>query len=113
MVEMHFPGKGCWTSEMLLWLTEMEYAKIRTHGKAKHYKAQHGETGACVLKAEPKMDANNVVKEWKYWVLCWLLQEMEPRPPGCELKIWTTMPRANDVFKITAVFISLYRLRMP
>ena len=63
MVEMHFPGKGCSTSEMLLWLTEMEYAKIRTHGKAKHQKAQHGETGACVLKAEPKMDANNVVKE--------------------------------------------------
>ena len=48
---------------MLLWLTEMEYAKIRTHGKAKHWKAQHGETGACVLKAEPKMNANNVVKE--------------------------------------------------
>ena len=36
MAEMHFPGKGCWTSEMVLWLTEMEYAKIKTHGKAKH-----------------------------------------------------------------------------
>ena len=61
--EMHFPGMGCSTSETLLWLTEMECVKIRTHYKAEHQKAQHGETGACVLKAEPKMDANKVVKE--------------------------------------------------
>ena len=34
--EMHFPGMGCSTSETLLWLTEMEYAKIRTYSKAEH-----------------------------------------------------------------------------
>ena len=34
--EMHFPGMGCSTSETLLWLTEMEYAKIRIHCKAEH-----------------------------------------------------------------------------
>ena len=61
--EMHFPGIGCSTSETLLWLTEMECAKIKTYCKAEHYKAQHGEMGACVLKAEPKIDANEVVKE--------------------------------------------------
>ena len=61
--EMHYPGMGCSTSDTLQWLTEMEYAKIRTHCKAEHQKAQHGEMGACVLKAEPKMDADEVVKE--------------------------------------------------
>ena len=34
--EMHFPGMGCSTSETLLWLTEMECVKIRTHYKAEH-----------------------------------------------------------------------------
>ena len=34
--EMHFLGIGCSTSEMLLWLTEMECVKIRTHYKAEH-----------------------------------------------------------------------------
>ena len=34
--EMHFPGMGCSTSETLLWLTEMECVKIRTHCKAEH-----------------------------------------------------------------------------
>ena len=34
--EMHFPGMGCSTSEMLLWLTEMECVKIRSHCKAEH-----------------------------------------------------------------------------
>ena len=58
MAEMHFPGMGCSTSETLQWLMEMEYAKIRTH-----YKAEHCEMGACILKAEPKMDADEVVKE--------------------------------------------------
>ena len=45
MAEMHFPGMGCSTSETLLWLMEMECVKIRTHCKAEHLKAQHGETG--------------------------------------------------------------------
>ena len=49
-----------WIIELstLLWLTGMEYAKIRTHCKA-----QHGETGTYVLKAELKMDAGEIVKE--------------------------------------------------
>ena len=34
--EMHFPGMGCLTSETLLWLMEMDYAKIRTHSKSVH-----------------------------------------------------------------------------
>ena len=34
--EIHFPGMGCLTSETLLWLTEMECVKIRTHYKAEH-----------------------------------------------------------------------------
>ena len=34
--EMHFPDMGCSKSETLLWLTEMEYVKIRSHCKAEH-----------------------------------------------------------------------------
>ena len=34
--EMHFPGMVCSTSETLLWLMEMDYAKIGTHCKAEH-----------------------------------------------------------------------------
>ena len=60
MAEMHLPGMGCSTSETLLWLTETDCAKIRTHCKAEHQKVQYGEMGACVLKAKPKMDANEV-----------------------------------------------------
>ena len=41
--EMHFPGMGCSTSEMMLWLTEMECVKIRTHYKAEQAAARsHG-----------------------------------------------------------------------
>ena len=34
--EMHFPGMVCSTSETLLWLMEMDYAKIGTHCEAEH-----------------------------------------------------------------------------
>ena len=40
----------------------MNYVKIRTHCKAKHLMAQHGELRNYVLEAELKMDASQTVK---------------------------------------------------
>ena len=58
------------------------------------------------------MDANEVVKELKHWVICWLLQGIEPGLPQWEVQITTTMPPINDVFEIIPIFVYLYGLRM-
>lgn len=47
----------------LLWLVEMQYAKIRSHSKAEHLKAQHGEMRIYVLKTELQIDASKIMKE--------------------------------------------------
>ena len=65
MAEMHFPGMGCSMSETLV-ADGDGVCENGTHYEAEHQKAQHGETGACALKAKPKMDANKVVKESKF-----------------------------------------------
>ena len=58
------------------------------------------------------MDATDVVKEWKYWVICWLPQGIEPGIPGWEVEITTTMLPINYVFEIIPIFVYLYGLRM-
>ena len=50
-------------NEMLLWLAGMNCVEIRTHCKAKHLMAQHGETRIYMLEVELKMDASKKVKE--------------------------------------------------
>ena len=37
-----------------------------------HLMAQLGKTRVYVLKAQLKMDASKIVKEWEFWVLTWL-----------------------------------------
>ena len=58
------------------------------------------------------MDANEVVKERKLWVICLLLRGIELGLPRRELGIATTMPPINNVFEIITIFIYLYGLRM-
>ena len=50
------------------------------------------------------MDASEILKEWKYWVLCWLLRETEPGLPRWELRVTITMPPIIVVFEIIAMF---------
>ena len=64
--------------------------------------------GTYVLQAELRMDANKVVKEWKYLVNCWLLQGIEPGLLQWEVEITTMLPPINDVFEIIPVFVYLY-----
>ena len=58
------------------------------------------------------MEAKEVVKELKHWVICWLLQGIELGIPRWEVKITTTMPPINDVFETIPIFVYLYGLRM-
>ena len=49
------------------------------------------------------MDAIEIVKGWKYSVLCWLLPGIEPGLPRWEFDVTTTKPLQNDVFEIIAM----------
>ena len=44
-----------------MWVNICKYVKTRTHCKASHLKAQHGEKRIYVLKAELKMDGSEIV----------------------------------------------------
>ena len=50
------------------------------------------------------MDASEIVKEWKYRVLYWLLQENEPGIPRWEFDVTTTMPHIITMLEIIAMF---------
>ena len=50
-------------NETLLWVTGMNFVKIRTNCKVKHMMVPHGETRIYMLEVELKMDASQTVKE--------------------------------------------------
>ena len=49
------------------------------------------------------MDSCGTVKEWKYWVLCWLLRGTEPGFPRWELDVTTIIPPIIAVLEIIAI----------
>ena len=59
------------------------------------------------------MDASETVKEWKYWVLRWLLRGAKLGLPQWKLGVTATMPPIIALFEITIIFYILYGLRMP
>ena len=52
--------KRCCRNETLFWMNCVE---IRSHCKAEHLMAQHGERRIYILEVELKMDASQTVKE--------------------------------------------------
>ena len=49
------------------------------------------------------MDASEIVKGWKYKVLCWLLPEIEPGLPRWLFNVTNTMPPITTVLKIIII----------
>ena len=102
--EIHFPGMSCSTSECTKWNAAV--ADRDEVCKNSNPKAQHGETRIYILKEVLKMNASKIVKEWKYWVLRWLLWGTEPGLPRWEFDTTTTMLPITAVLEIIAMSYS-------
>ena len=56
-----------------------------------------------LIKAELKMDASKIEKEWKYSVLCCLIRGIKPGFLQWEFDVTTTMPSIIAVLEIIAM----------
>ena len=56
-----------------------------------------------LIKAELKMDASKIEKEWKYSVLCCLFRGIKPGFLQWEFDVTTTMPSIIAVLEIIAM----------
>ena len=56
------------------------------------------------------MDASEIVKEWKYKVLSWLLRGIEPGLPRWEFDVTTIKPPIIAVVKIIVMFYLAIRI---
>ena len=106
--EMHFLGMRCLTSEYTKWDAVVadgdEICENSNPLQGLTLEAQQGETGTYELKAELKMHASEILKEWKHWIFFWLLRGTEPWLPQRELGVRTIMPLIIAVFEIIAIF---------